>query len=467
MPLLGRGLPLGQQCIGGISGVDMNLITPSLKQKLPTATKAQGNYIFDKSGRRWFDASSGPIASSVGHCHPKVVEAITKTIGEIDFVYRGQFSNVAAERLASRLCSQFGYSAAFFVNSGSEAIETAVRFAQQYWRERRKPTKTRILSRRLSYHGATIGALGLSGHWPRRRSAGPLFNVPTLSTPYPLRSAGTREANEYVNHSLLEIETEIFNTGADEIAAILVEPIVGASGAVIVPPDGYLQGVRELCYRHDILLIADEVLTGLGRTGAWLSAEHWATRADIVCLGKGLNAGYFPISCVLINEEIIDAIRVGSSAVTLGHTHSNHPLGAAIANSVLDILESENLIDNSRKLGRLLKESLYSELRDCPIVGEIRGKGLLIGIELVHERASLCPFRPEVRAAEIVVGTAFQEGLIVYPSSGFAGALGGDAIMIAPPLNICAADVEEITRLTAKSFKKAVELLLPGKESCV
>ncbi len=414
----------------------MTLLKPNLSRDYPKAHRAQGAYVYGDDGSEWLDAASGAIACTIGHGHPHVVQAIAEQAQACSFAYRTQFANDPAERLAQRLCSGLGYEAAFFVNSGSEAVEAATRTALQFWRERGRPEKVKVLSRRLSYHGSTAGSLALSGHWPRRRDAGPLFGEPTLPTPYCFRCPMGNNPVSCKLQCVQEIERQIVQNGAESIAAIIIEPITGASGAAILPPKGYLEKVRDICDRHDVLLIADEVLTGLGRTGKWLAMQHADVSADIVCLGKGLNAGYLPISGILLSKQVYEAIRFGSARYSLGHTHSNHPVAAAAANAVLDILVAENLPARAESMGRLLQTRLEELATDHAIVGDVRGTGMLWGLELVSNPITYDPFPAQLMAAERLVANAFELGLIIYPSSGFADKLGGDAVIIAPPLNI-------------------------------
>jgi adenosylmethionine-8-amino-7-oxononanoate aminotransferase len=417
----------------------VNLIKPNLHRTYPVVAHAIGSSIFAEDGRQWIDAASGAIACAIGHGDRRVAAAVAEQMERASFVYRTQFANEPAERLAARLCARLGYSAAFFTNSGSEAVEVAVRIAQQFWRESGHPEKSRILSRRLSYHGATAGALGVSGHWPRRRTAGVLAGEPTLPTPYCLRCPLGHRPDSCELACAKAVERQIGEYGRDNVAAVLIEPIVGASGAGIMPPSGYLRRLREICDRYDVLLIADEVLTGLGRTGRWLAMEHGGVKADIVCVGKGLNAGYLPISGVLISENVIAALRAGSGSFPLGHTHSNHPVAAAAANAVLDRLESDDLIARAETLGARLRgvASRYAT------IGDVRGTGMLWGVEIVEPRSGE-PLPSGRRAADRLVDIAFDLGLVIYPSAGFAAEKGGDAVIVAPPLNVSEAEIDAI-----------------------
>ncbi len=441
----------------------MTLLMPVSGANYPVAQTASGPFIRDASGREWIDGSSGAIACSIGHGHPHVIEAVRRQMEAASFLYRTQFANEPALRLAERLCARLDYAAAFFVNSGSEAVETATRLAQQFWRETGQPTKTRILSRKISYHGSTAGALALSGHWPRRRASGPLQSEPTLPTPYPLRCGPGQFGAEHGLSCVQAVEDEILRLGAGSVAAVIVEPIVGASGGAIVPPSGYLAALRRVCDRYDILLIGDEVLTGLGRTGRWLAMDHEAVKADIVCLGKGLNAGYLPISGVLANARIRDALASRKASFALGQTHSNHPVAAAAANAVLDVLENEGLVGRAAMMGTYLGNQLRVMSQDLPYVAEVRGRGMLWGLELVRNDITFAPWPAEAQLADAVVRSAFAEDLIVYPVSGFlAGAL-GDAILVAPPFNTPQSVIDTLVERLGRAMAKAISDLQRNK----
>jgi adenosylmethionine-8-amino-7-oxononanoate aminotransferase len=422
------------------------MLNPDLRRAYPQAVSAQGSCITDASGRHYLDAASGAIASTLGHGHPTILAAARHQLDTLQFAYRTQFANGPSVQLAERLCGKLGYASAFFVNSGSEAVEVACRMAQQYWRERGRASKTRLLSRRLGYHGATLATLSLSGHWPRRRASGDvLVGEPEVATAFCARCPLGLTPDSCGFACAHDLEAAILRHGADSVAAFVVEPIVGAAGAAIVPPAGYLEEVRRICDRHGVLLIFDEVLTALGRTGAWLAADHWGVKGDIVCLGKGLNAGYFPMSAVLAAAHVHDAIESGSAAFQLGHTHSNHPVGAAIANAVLDVLETDALIPRVAEAGPWIGETLAEATAGIDAVGAIRGRGMFWGIELVSD-AGGTPFDPRLRAADRAVQHAFDRQLLIYPATGFADGTAGDAVIFAPPLNTSASDLALMVR---------------------
>lgn len=434
----------------------MTLFSSSSGPVRPQATRAEGVFIEDGTGQSWLDGCSGAIACSIGYGRPEIVAAMQQQARDASFLYRTQFTSAQAERLASRLCSKLGYEAAFFVNSGSEAVEAAIRLAQHFWRARNRPEKKQVLSRRISYHGTTAATLGLSGHWQRRRSAGNnITGTPGVPTPYCLRCPLGHQQDSCGLTCADMLENDILSHGSEYIAAIILEPVTGASGAAIVPPAGYLKRIRAICDRHDILLIADEILTGLGRTGKWLALDHEGIEADILCLGKGLNAGYFPISAILANQRIHTALEEKAASFSYGHTHSNHPVGASVANAVLDVLEDNGLIERAAFTGKYLFRHLQDMASGSGIIGDLRGCGMLWGLELVMDTESLDPFPASLNTAEYVTELAFRNGLIVYPASGFIAGSGGDAIIIAPPFTISEEEVDSLCARLATTLKQA------------
>lgn len=413
----------------------MALLDRNSLMGMKEASTAVGSTIRTTDGLLFLDGCSGAIACAIGHGHPHVIEAMAKQAAALSFTYRTQFLSEPCERLASRLTERLGYAAAFFVNSGSEAIEAAVRTAHQYWYTKEEKTKTLILSRKISYHGSTGSSLALSGHWPRRRQVAGLPTRPTLPTPYYYRNGGDLTLEEYGHQCATALEIEIGELGASNIAAFLLEPIVGASGAAILPPPGYLEKIAAICKKNDILLIGDEVLTGLGRAGYWLAQEIGGIQADIVCLGKGLNAGYWPISGILGNSEIASVIENAPGGFNYGHTHSGHPVGASVANAVLDIIEGEDLVSHAWKSGQEIKIQLSEIVDKLPFVGNLRGSGHYWGLELVKNRQTKEPFAKAANASSKFVSMAMNNGLLLYPSTGFAAQHHGDAVIFAPPLN--------------------------------
>lgn len=437
----------------------MHLIKPNLSRMPPTAHSSKGSVIYTDDNKRILDASSGAIACSLGYGHEYVIGKMLEQAHRMSSAYRTQFVNIPAEQLAERLCSKLSYSGAFFVNSGSEAVEAACRVAIQYWDEKGLPKKKHILSRTISYHGSTKATLSLSGHWPRRRGISNPAERPTVPTPYCYRCPYGRTPKTCQLACANALETELSNVGSDDIAALLIEPITGASGAAIVPPAGYLEKIRDICTRHNILLIADEVLTAIGRTGKWLASEHGHIKADICILGKGLNAGYFPISGILVCEPIKEAIELGSGIFSYGHTHSNHPVGAAVANAVLDMIEAEELVALSAERGSTIESHLRRCMATSSLIGDIRGKGMFWGIEIVKDNVEKNTFSKNLSVADKLIEHAISKGLNLYPASGFASHAHGDALIFAPPLNTPPIIFNEMLSLLSDVLYSAPEFL--------
>lgn len=433
----------------------MKLIHPSASEPLARIVSADGSTLVTEDGMTILDGCSGAISCSIGYGHPHVISAMSKQAGTLSFAYRSQFKNDPTERLAQRLCEKLDYASAFFVNSGSEAVEAAVRTALQYWHEVGQPEKRLILSRKISYHGSTNATLGLSGHWPRRRDLSNLHDKPCIPTPYCYRCPYGFTRDNCSLQCAQALSTEIGELGAANIAALLIEPVTGASGAAITPPVGYINAIRKICTDNDILLISDDVLTGLGRTGNWLGLDFDGVKADIVCLGKGLNAGYWPISGILLSTEIDLAIRQGSGAFGYGHTHSGHPVGSAVANAVLDVLEQEDLISQVRQRSVNLRAHLVAIAEKNPLIGDVRGRGFFWGLELVSDKQTRKTFNAQDNVSGKFVRRARDAGLNIYQAVGFAAQHHGDAIIFAPPLNTTETDMNIMLKKLEETFAKS------------
>jgi adenosylmethionine-8-amino-7-oxononanoate aminotransferase len=405
-------------------------IQPLLNKQYLKASAAKGVYITDENGKQYLDGSSGAVTSSLGHSHPKVLAAMHRQMDKLQFVYRSQFGSNEAEELADRLFAlsmQQRHTRTFFVNSGSEAIETAMKTALQYWQEIGQLEKTRFISRWKSYHGITTGALSLSGHPLRRkRFEKTLEKYPALH--YDLEATTVEE-------QMNELVSVIEKSGAHTIAAFVAEPIVGAAGTALTPHDGYYQAARRVCDQFGILFIADEVMTGLGRTGKWFGMEHWDTIADIVAVGKSLGAGYAPIAATLMTEAVYEPIRAGSGLIMSGHTYSANPLSCAAASAVLTVVAEDALLENTLQKGAYIKEHLMALGREFPFITTVRGKGLLMGIE----------FDPGVPGLQAkCIDQCFALGLLVYPSAGGPHGRDENGILVAPPLIINSGETDEL-----------------------
>lgn len=426
------------------------LIKPMLNQHYPVAVKGEGIYLYDRDGKKYIDGSSGAVTASIGHGIREIIDAMTEQAEKVSFTYRSQFTNEPAEELAyelSTLCpGNLNWS--FFVGSGSEATETAMKIAIQHWQEQGKAEKNHIISRWMSYHGITLGALSMSGHIARRERFEPLLEKnPVLSPPYSYRSWLPKEEGKQVEWYVQEFKTVIQRIGKERIAAFIAEPIVGASGAALVPPDGYFEAMKRVCEENDILMIADEVMTGFGRTGKMFAMEHWGVVPDIMVLGKGMSAGYSPIAAAVSADHVIAPILSGSGSVMAGHTYSGNPLSAAVSLAVIRYMKKHQLPDRADLSGRYLMNALKDMQTNHFIIGDVRGKGLLIGIEFVADRLSKTPFPAHAQMTHLVVETAKQNGLLVYPASAGEDGLGGAAVMIAPPLSITQQEMDELIQL--------------------
>lgn len=425
---------------------------------LPIAEYARGCYIYDAQGKNYLDGSGGAMTVSLGHAVPEIISAIQVQAERLCFSYRTQFCNAPAEELAKALVglAPAGISHAFFVNSGSEASELAIRSSIQYWRERGHPSKTLILGRDVSYHGMTMGALSLSGHTARRGDYADLL--------HPL-AVGPRLSRMVEGPEVTDLEVDrrrwshvIEAIGADKVAALIIEPIVGAAGGALTPPPGYMRMLREVCDAHRILLIADEVITGMGRTGRWFACDHDGVTPDVITVAKGLTSGYTPLGAVLYRDTVVQAMHTGSRSAPFGHTFSGNPLSAATALAVVRYLSSHDVLDNvSARSGQLREGLVQLQARHPRLMGHVRGQGLLLGFDLFD------PVNGGAPASSLSANVAFAdacqaEGLIVYPA-GIAPA--NNAAIVSPPLTIGEADAVVLLQRLEAGLKRFARLFSP------
>jgi len=415
--------------------------------------RAEGAYLFTRDGRKLLDASSGAIVVNIGQGRRELAELARDQIERLDYIFP-LWVSPPRERLVQRLIQWTppGIDRFFFTSGGSESVEAALKFAFLYHRMRGKQSKTRIVSRSLSYHGNTLGALSVSGNRARRADfEHVLFDWPKIPPSYCYRCPWDRSYPGCDLECAQELEEAIARHGADQIAAFIAEPMVGASGGVIPPVAEYWPRILEICRRHDILLIADEVMTGFGRTGKRFAVEHWGVIPDIIVGGKGLTGGYVPMGMIAVKRELAEVCEQ-SGADFMFFTYTAHPLACAIADRVLEIMERENLVERAEQIGAHLGARLIAELGDHPMTGDIRGAGLFWGIEIVADRATRRPFPPGRQTARKVVSAALDLGLAVYPAAGMAGDQGGDAVMVAPPFVIGDTEVEFIATTLRRCF---------------
>lgn len=443
-----------------------HLIKPNLRHEYPRIVSGKGVYLFDAEGRRYMDGCSGAIVANLGHGVTEIAEAMARQAHQVAFVYRTQFTSEASETLAARLAALApgDLNWVFFVNSGSEATETAARVAIQFWREKGRPNKVKILGRQMSYHGMTLGALSMSGHPLRRRDYGPLLHNLAVAPPahcyrcpFQLQpdTCGLKCADAW--------EPILRQEGPDTVAAIIVEPVVGAAGGAVPAPPGYLSRLRALCDRYEVLLIADEVMTGMGRTGKWFGCDHEGVVPDLLVLGKGMSAGYTPMSAVLVRTPLVEEMRSGSGAGCFGHTYSGNPLSAAICLAVVDCIEKYDLVRAARERGEELRAALVALAQEHRIVGDVRGQGLLLGLELVRNRQTRESYPASAAVPARLVRAALDRGLVIYPAGGPAV---GDSVLIAPPLTITSPEIGELVKLLGAALTDVEQQLseYPGKE---
>ncbi|MED1562039.1 hypothetical protein AJ85_21500 [Alkalihalobacillus alcalophilus ATCC 27647 = CGMCC 1.3604] len=438
------------------------LIKPDFDKNYQQITHGRGVFLYDQNGKSYLDASSGAVTTSLGHGVSTIRRAMLEQAKKVSFVYRSQFTTEPAEKLATKLNEKINLDVdyyTFFVNSGSEATETALKIAIQYWQDQKRPSKTFILSRWFSYHGITLGALSMSGHIKRRERFAPLLEkYPQIEAPYCYRCPYQMSYPTCQLKCATELETAINRIGAEQIAAFIAEPIVGAAGAAITPPKGYYEKISEICQKNDILFIADEVMTGAGRTGTFLACEHWRVQPDIITLGKGLAAGYATIAAASIHEKIYKTIRSNSKLIMSGHTHSANPFACATALAVLQYNEDANLTEKVKKKGIYLKKQLKYLAERYKMIGDIRGLGLLIGVELVQSKRKKEMFPRKMKVVEKLIEIAEHEGLLLYPASAGDG-VQGDAFLIAPPYTITYAEMHVLLAKLQSSFTRLEEEL--------
>lgn len=439
------------------------LIKPVLDHKYPSITHGKGIYLYDDQGKQYIDGSSGAVTASIGHGVQEIIDAMAEQSKKVSFVYRSQFTTDAAEQLAKKISeiAPGDLNWSFFVNSGSEATETAMKIAIQYWQEKGMKTKNKIISRWMSYHGITMGALSMSGHIQRRERFEPMLeSYPSISAPYYYRDAGHRTIEECDDFYAQELEKEILRVGKDHIAAFIAEPMVGAAGGALTPSEGYFQKMKAVCDRHDILFIADEVMTGVGRTGKMFAMEYFKVIPDIMATGKGMSAGYTPMAAAIVSDKVMEPILNGSKSVMSGHTFSANPQSAATSLAVLNYIEKNNLVENSAVNGAYLKERISELAEASEIIGDVRGKGLFVGIEFVEDKLTKKPFEMALDVVNKVVQANFEEGLLVYPANAGVDGLTGDAVILSPPLTITRGEVDELVGRFAVALGKVERELL-------
>lgn len=426
----------------------------------PVAVEASGSTILDADGREYLDAAGGAIVVNLGHGRREIAAAMAHQAGRLAYAHGSAFTTEPLEAYAREVAVHLPVDdpAIYPVSGGSEAIETALKLARAYHIARGEPDRLIVFARWGSYHGNTLGALDLSGRKPLRRPyEGWLGRFRHVSAAYSYR-AGLPGADALGTAEELaaELDRAFAAAGPGTVAAFVAEPIVGATLAAAVPPDGYWPAIADVCRRHGVLLIADEVMTGFGRTGRWFASDHWGLRPDILVAAKGASSGYWPFGFVAASDEVYATVTRPGSGFVHGFTYSHAPVGAAVAREVLRILESESLVEASATKGERLRDLATTTFGDHPAVGEIRGRGLMVGIELVVDRSSREPFPRVARIAESVVAAARDRGVLLYSGTGNANGVDGDTILLGPPFIVTEPELERITAVLAESIDAAV-----------
>ncbi len=423
---------------------------------LPVAVQGDGCYIIDSNGKRYFDGSGGAAVSCLGHSDEAVRAAIHAQVDRLAFAHTGFFTSEAAEDLAARLAALApdGIDRVYLVSGGSEAVEAALKLARQYFMETGQPQRHRVIGRRQSYHGNTLGGLAAGGNqWRRAQFAPLLVETSHISPCYDYRGRAEGEsAFDYGQRVANELETEIERLGPETVMAFIAEPVVGATAGAVPAVEGYFRRIREICDTHGVLLILDEVMCGMGRTGSLFACEQEGIAPDIVTIAKGLGAGYQPVGAMLCTGAIYGAIAAGSGFFQHGHTYMGHPTAAAAANAVLDTIGTPQMMAQVRDQGAKLRCALERSFGQHAHVGDIRGRGLFLGIEIVEDRDSKAPFDPKRGIAKKLKAAAFEAGLICYPMGGTIDGVNGDHILLAPPFIITDAQIGEVTDKLQTAF---------------
>ena len=432
-----------------------------LKHPYPVAVRGDGPYLIDREGRRYLDGSGGAAVSCLGHSHPAVVSAVKQQVEQLAYAHTSFFTSEPAEALADDLVAHAprGFSQVYFVSGGSEGVEAALKMAVQYHAECGRPGKSHIIARWQSYHGNTLGALAAGGNrWRRSQFAPLLFGATHISPCYAYRGQHAGETLQaYGERMADELEAEIQRLGADTVAAFIAEPVVGATLGAVAAAPGYFRRIRDICSRHSVLLILDEVMCGMGRTGSLYACEQDGVVPDLLVIAKGLGAGYQPIGAVLVQEAIHQAIRDGSGFFQHGHTYLGHPVACAAALAVQRVIREEGLLAKVRSHGSRLDALLRERLGSHPNVGDIRGRGLFQGVELVADRVSKQPLPAGLKTHARVKAEALARGLLCYPMGGTVDGLQGDHVLLAPPFNASIAHLEELVA----QLGDAIDSVLP------
>lgn len=446
-----------------MSGIQTSNLFYQSRHPMPLLDRAEGVYLYDTTGKRYLDGSSGAMVSNIGHSNPNVIAAMKAQMDKSTFGYRLHFQNEPAEKLARITAGLMpeGLDRVFFVSGGSEAVESAIKLARQYKMTQGESSRWKVISRFPSYHGCTLGALALTGYDPLAKPFAPMMrDMPKIAAPtcY-LDKDNLDDTARGLKYAEL-LRAEIIAQGPESVLAFIMEPIGGASTGALVAPDSYYGEIRRICDEFGILLIYDEVMTGAGRTGKFLAAEHWGITPDIVALSKGFAAGYAPLGAMVANTGIVDAV-LDAGGFLHGFTYAGNPLSCAAGVAVIEELLRQDMMGNAASMGEFLKSELTRLMDRYPFIGDVRGKGLLLAFELVSDRETMQPLPKNLNAFNRLVQLAYERGLIIY-SRRTRGGYEGDHFLVCPPLIINRAQVQEIIGTLIDSLDiMAAEMSLP------
>ncbi|MDV5045609.1 aspartate aminotransferase family protein [Vibrio diabolicus] len=428
---------------------------------LPIIDRGEGVYLFDKHGKQYLDACGGAAVSNLGHSHQAVKKAMLEQIERVPFAHTGFFTSDCGERLAELICQympeQFNH--VYLVSGGSEAVESALKMARQYFVESGKPEKKQFIARQQSYHGNTLGALSVGGNEWRREPFKPILHPSHYIAPcYAYRYQQSDESElDYSLRTANELEAKILELGADNVMAFVAEPIVGATAGAVPATQGYFKRIREICDQYDVLLILDEVMCGVGRSGSFFAFEQEEAEPDLVCMAKGLGAGYQPIGAVVANDRVYQAIADGSGFFQHGHTFMAHPVACAAAVATIETIFQDDLLTAVNQQSVLLRNELASALAHLPYIGDIRGKGLFFGIELVADKESKAPLSKTTLADKRIKHRAMENGLMCYPMGGTIDGVNGHHILLAPPFIVQPHHIDELVGKLSLTLKEVAE----------
>ncbi|MBW2045870.1 MAG: aminotransferase class III-fold pyridoxal phosphate-dependent enzyme [Deltaproteobacteria bacterium] len=432
-----------------------------LDYRYPVIKYGKGIYLYDEQGKKYIDAVGGALVATIGHGVNQIAEEVAKLAKRVSYIHGSQFTTRLMEEYAEELCrvAPRGLSKVYFVSGGSEAVETAIKLARQYHYDAGNKSKYKIIFTWPSYHGASIGALSITGKHSTREIQRPfLLDFPHMPSCFCYRCPYGKSYPGCSLRCAVELEKVIKRAKADSIAAFMVEPVIGASAGAVVPPAGYLSVIRDICNKYNILLIFDEIMSGFGRTGKWFASQHWGCVPDITVVGKGLSAGFVSLSAVFCKKKIVETIRKKTGNFIHGFTFANNPLTTGVGRAVLRYLKKNNLVHRCAERGEYLLHKLRT-LYKFDIVGDVRGLGLMTAVEFVKDKASKRPFSRNKKVAEKILQAAQKKGLMLYYSIGFVDKVNGDAVMVGPPFIVAEKEIDKIIEIFSQSISEVQKTL--------